>query len=58
MADFVTAGRGLGTCLGIATLVVGLAVFAGMAVWVTIGGARDIKRLFKRLDEQHKQDES
>ncbi len=41
-----------------ATLVVGLAVFAGMAVWVTIGGARDIKRLFKRLDEQHKQDES
>jgi len=40
------------------TLVVGMAVFAGMAVWVTIGGARDIKRLFKRLDEQHKRDES
>ncbi|HUT88802.1 MAG TPA: hypothetical protein VMY37_04860 [Thermoguttaceae bacterium] len=40
------------------TLVVGLAVFAGMAVWVTIGGARDIKRLLKRLDEQHKRDES
>ena len=40
-----------------ATLVVGMAVFAGMAVWVTIGGARDIKRLFNRLDEQHRRDE-
>ncbi len=39
-------------------LVVGLAVFAGMAVWVTIGGARDIKRLFNRLDEQHRRGES
>ena len=40
-----------------ATLVGGLAVFAGMAVWVTIGGARDIKRLFERLDEQHRRGE-
>ena len=38
-----------------ATLVVGLAVYAGMAIRVTIGGARDIRRLFNRLDEQHKQ---
>ncbi len=32
-------------------LVVGLAVFAGMSVWVTIGGALDIKRLLRRMDE-------
>lgn len=37
-----------------AVLVVGMTAFAGMAVWVTIGGARDIKRLFERLDEEHR----
>ncbi|MCS1407944.1 MAG: hypothetical protein M2R45_01107 [Verrucomicrobia subdivision 3 bacterium] len=26
-------------------------IFTGMAVWVTIGGFRDIKRLFARLKE-------
>jgi hypothetical protein len=30
---------------------VSIAIFAGMAVWVTIGGAADIKRLFARLSE-------
>ena len=34
-------------------LIAGMAVFAGMAVWVTIGGVRDIKRLFARLDREH-----
>ena len=40
------------------TLVVSLVVFAGMAVLVTIGGARDIQRLLKRLreSEQGKED--
>jgi len=27
--------------------------FACMAVWVTIGGYRDIKSLFASLDEEH-----
>jgi hypothetical protein len=40
-----------------AVLIVGMTVFAGMAVWVTIGGARDIKRLFRTLDKQHHEDE-
>ena len=35
-------------------LVVSVILFAGMAVWVTIGGMRDIKRMFARLDERHK----
>ena len=34
-------------------LVGGLILFGSMAVWVTIGGAFDIKRLFKRLAESH-----
>lgn len=40
-----------------AIFIVSLTVFAGMAVWVTIGGARDIKRLFRTLDEQHRDGE-
>lgn len=32
-------------------LVFAIAVFAGMAVWVTIGGVGDIRRLFQRLSE-------
>jgi len=39
-----------------AIFIAGLVVFAGMAVWATIGGARDIKRLFRTLDEQHRKD--
>ena len=37
--------------------VVGVSLFAIMAVYVTIGGVRDIKRLFRRLDEAHARDE-
>jgi len=29
-------------------------LFGIMAVWVTVQGARDIKSLFKTLDEEHK----
>jgi len=35
--------------------IVGSVVFTGMAVWVTIGGVRDIKRLFAKIEESHKQ---
>ena len=35
--------------------VVGVAIFAVMAVWVTIYGARDIKRLLTRIDESHRE---
>jgi len=34
-------------------LIASLAIFAGMAVWVTIGGFQDIKRMFKRIEESH-----
>jgi len=34
-----------------------VAVFAGMSVWVTIGGWKDIRDLFRDLDREHKQDE-
>ena len=27
--------------------------FAGMAVWVTISGFRDIRKLFRHLDQVH-----
>ncbi len=37
-----------------ALLIGALALFGGMAVWVTIGGYFDIKRLFKRISESHK----
>ena len=37
-----------------AVFIVGVVLFAGMAVWVTVGGARDIKRLFSRIDESHR----
>jgi hypothetical protein len=32
-------------------LVAGLAVFAGIAVWVTIAGVGDIKRLLRKIRE-------
>lgn len=39
-------------------LIGGLALFGSMAVWVTIGGYYDIKRLFKRIAESHEEEES
>ncbi len=35
----------------------GIALFAGMAIWVTIYGAKDIRTLFRELDEQRKNPE-
>jgi len=32
-------------------LILGLVLFASMAVWVTIGGARDIKKLFQNISQ-------
>lgn len=39
-------------------LIGGLILFGSMAVWVTIAGFYDIKRLFKRIAESHKEEES
>ncbi|MBT3380002.1 MAG: hypothetical protein HN742_28995 [Lentisphaerae bacterium] len=36
-----------------AVFILGVALFAGMSVWVTIGGFGDIKRLFARLEAAH-----
>jgi hypothetical protein len=36
-----------------ALLILAVAGFAGMAVWVTIGGAVDIKHLFARIIAGH-----
>ncbi len=33
-----------------------VAIFAGMSVWVTIGGYRDLKTLFRRLNEDQTND--
>ncbi|MCA9266105.1 MAG: hypothetical protein KDA60_19730 [Planctomycetales bacterium] len=38
------------------TLIVVLAVFAGLAIAVAIGGFFDVKSLFRTIDEQHKND--
>ncbi|MFH1918306.1 MAG: hypothetical protein ABIP48_00250 [Planctomycetota bacterium] len=38
-------------------LIGGLILFGSMAVWVTIGGYYDIKRLFKRMAENHEEEE-
>ena len=35
------------------TLIVAVAVFAGLTVVVSIGGFFDIKRLFRSIDAQH-----
>jgi hypothetical protein len=40
------------------TFIVGVTLFAVMAVWVTIAGAKDIKRLFKRIEESHEDGEA
>lgn len=37
-------------------LLFGLAVFAGLAVVVTIGGAFDIRALFARIRKQHERE--
>lgn len=37
---------------------ISLLLFAGMAIWVTIGGLGDIKRLFARMDDHHEDTES
>lgn len=34
-------------------LILGLGVFAGLAIVVSIGGFFDIKSLFKSIEEQH-----
>ena len=34
-----------------------LVLFAGMALWVTVAGYRDLRRLFRRLDEVHREAE-
>ena len=34
-------------------LIGALVLFAGMAVWVTIGGVKDIKRLFQIIRQEH-----
>lgn len=39
-------------------LIGGVALFSGMAIWVSIGGYRDIKKLFKSVEESHKKDSS
>jgi len=38
-------------------LIGSLILFAGMAVWVSIGGFFDIKRLFKSIAESHQQEQ-
>ena len=37
--------------------IVGVVLFGSLAVWVTIGGFFDIKRLFKTIAESHQQQE-
>ena len=36
-------------------LIGGIGLFAAMAVWVTIGGFRDIKKLLKILRQTHEE---
>ena len=38
-------------------LIGGMGLFAVMAVWVTIGGFGDIKKLFERIRQSHDQQE-
>ncbi len=37
-----------------AVLVFAIGIFGLMAVWVTIAGLRDIRRLFTTLDDSHR----
>ncbi len=38
-------------------LICSLALFGCMAVWVTIGGYFDVKRLFKTITESHQKEQ-
>ncbi|MDP6111767.1 MAG: hypothetical protein QF437_00520 [Planctomycetota bacterium] len=38
-----------------AVFIVGVVLFAGMAVWVTIGGAKDIKKMFAQMDKEREE---
>lgn len=40
-----------------ATFIIGVALFAGMSVWVTVAGFGDIKRLFAKLDANHRDEQ-
>jgi hypothetical protein len=37
-----------------AVFVIGLTLFAGLAVWVTVAGYADIKKLFSKLEKERK----
>jgi len=39
-----------------AVLVLGVALFAGMSVWVIVAGYRDIFRMLRRIDSEHRGD--
>lgn len=41
-----------------AVLIIGLALFATLAVVVTVGGALDVRRLLATLREEHRQAQS
>ncbi len=34
--------------------IVTIAGFAGMSVWIAIGGYADLGKLFKKIDEEHR----
>lgn len=38
-----------------AVLIIGIGLFAALAVGVTIGGARDVRKLLRTLREDHRQ---
>jgi hypothetical protein len=37
--------------------IVGVTLFAGMAVWVSIGGAKDIKKMLAKMESEAKENE-
>lgn len=39
-------------------LVVGVAIFAAMSVWVIVAGYRDIFRMLRRIDAEHQAEEA
>ena len=39
------------------TLIGGIGAFAILAVWVSIGGYFDIKKMFKKINERHAEEE-
>ena len=40
-----------------AVFIIGITVFFGMSVWVTIAGFGDIKKLFRKINREHEQGE-